>query len=43
MLNVNNKITLGFRVIELTKMIEESRDSLGLSYIIINWAVSDQR
>jgi hypothetical protein len=38
-LNVNNKICLGFRERELTKMIEGSKEKLNLPNIIQTWAM----
>lgn len=38
-LNVNNRVCLGFRERELTKMIEGSKEKLGLPSIILTWAM----
>ena len=38
-LNVNNRICLGFRERELTKMIEGSKEKLNLPNIILTWAL----
>lgn len=39
-LNVNTKICLGFREKELKSMIIESKDKLGLTHNLMNWATS---
>ena len=38
-LNVNNKITLGFREKELISMLEDGKEKLELSHMILKWAL----
>ena len=42
-LNVNNKICLGFRERDLTRMLEEAKNRLGLPLQIMQWALHNNQ